>query len=267
VCAAARHSMHQHAPAVHREAEVCTGMPKRVAASLGCKAVTAVAAVCLAFGSAAEAVLNLPNAQIARSPDAALRRATPAFNAEVKTVQRKLEDVQTLLRIPQRKPWGGMANDVSQAEVRPAPYVLPRRVHQVGDAHWHEPCSPQHCGGSVQQGRDLRYKCTLSSSKWRCVQPRDSCNCWSAPRSSESRLLQCWATTRSGRARHKFICECPGRSLLVFALFWHFVVRLLVSHRNRHLQCMICSGRLLVVLVDEQRSLPTCRHWWQQGLR
>ena len=63
------------------------------------------------------AVLNSPNAQIARSPEAALRRATPAFNADVKTVQRKIEDIQTLMRIPQRKPWGGMAKDLQAAQV------------------------------------------------------------------------------------------------------------------------------------------------------
>lgn len=71
-----------------------------------------------ALPSPAGAVLNSPNAQIARSPDAALRRATPAFNADVKTVQKKLESVQAQMRIPQRKPWGGMANDVQKAQVR-----------------------------------------------------------------------------------------------------------------------------------------------------
>jgi hypothetical protein len=67
-------------------------------------------------GSPAHAVLVNPNAQIARSADAALRRATPAFNDDVKALQRKLEDIQFLLRIPQRKPWGGMANDVQAAQ-------------------------------------------------------------------------------------------------------------------------------------------------------
>ena len=66
---------------------------------------------------AAHAVLTNPNARIARNPEAALRRATPGFNADVKQVQYKLEDVQALLRIPQRKPWGGMAKDVSAAQV------------------------------------------------------------------------------------------------------------------------------------------------------
>jgi hypothetical protein len=64
----------------------------------------------------ARAVLNSPNAQIARSVDAALRRATPAFNADIKQVQARLEDVQFQLRIPQRKPWGAMAKDVREAQ-------------------------------------------------------------------------------------------------------------------------------------------------------
>lgn len=61
---------------------------------------------------AAQAVLNSPNSQIARSPEAALRRATPAFNPSVKEVQSSLEDIQYLMRIPQRKPWGSMSKDV-----------------------------------------------------------------------------------------------------------------------------------------------------------
>jgi hypothetical protein len=68
------------------------------------------------YDAPALAVLVSPNAQIARSADAALRRATPAFNDDVKTAQRKLEDIQFLLRIPQRKPWGGMAIDVQAAQ-------------------------------------------------------------------------------------------------------------------------------------------------------
>ena len=35
----------------------------------------------------AHAVLNSPNAQIARSTDVALRRSTPAFNPDVKAIQ------------------------------------------------------------------------------------------------------------------------------------------------------------------------------------
>lgn len=45
--------------------------------------------------------LRLGAACSARSVDAALRRAIPAFNPEVKKIQRSLEEVQYLLRIPQ----------------------------------------------------------------------------------------------------------------------------------------------------------------------
>eukprot|EP00892_Ulva_mutabilis_P007573 jgi/Ulvmu1/5188/UM021_0205.1 len=84
---------------------------------LGFAAATAVA---LALDSAvvpleAQAVLNSPNAQIARTVDAALRRSTPAFNAHVKEIQDKLENIQFQLRIPQRKPWGGMSRNVRES--------------------------------------------------------------------------------------------------------------------------------------------------------
>lgn len=61
------------------------------------------------------AVLNSPNAQIARSVDAALRRSIPAFNPSVAAIQKELEDVSYYLRIPQRKPWGNMASNVQDA--------------------------------------------------------------------------------------------------------------------------------------------------------
>jgi hypothetical protein len=46
----------------------------------------------------AQAILNSPNAQIARTVDAALRRSIPAFNPDVAKVQALLEDIQYLLR-------------------------------------------------------------------------------------------------------------------------------------------------------------------------
>lgn len=81
------------------------------------------AAACLALALAVQlgvpdsskAVLKSPNAQIARTVDAALRRSIPAFNSEVKDIQQSMEDIAFLLRIPQRKPWGNMAQDVSAA--------------------------------------------------------------------------------------------------------------------------------------------------------
>ncbi len=50
-----------------------------------------------------------------RSADAALRRSIPAFNKDVREVQGKLEDVAFKLRIPQRKPWPAMVDDVRAA--------------------------------------------------------------------------------------------------------------------------------------------------------
>lgn len=57
-----------------------------------------LAALLLAAGCAgvlepppAEALLSSPNAQIARSVDAALRRAIPASNSDVRSIQSKLE--------------------------------------------------------------------------------------------------------------------------------------------------------------------------------
>lgn len=49
------------------------------------------------------------------SADAALRRSIPAFNKDVRDVQAKLEDVAFKLRIPQRKPWPAMVDDVKAA--------------------------------------------------------------------------------------------------------------------------------------------------------
>eukprot|EP00195_Chlamydomonas_chlamydogama_P006999 CAMPEP_0202892210 /NCGR_PEP_ID=MMETSP1392-20130828/1989_1 /ASSEMBLY_ACC=CAM_ASM_000868 /TAXON_ID=225041 /ORGANISM="Chlamydomonas chlamydogama, Strain SAG 11-48b" /LENGTH=381 /DNA_ID=CAMNT_0049576099 /DNA_START=237 /DNA_END=1383 /DNA_ORIENTATION=+ len=79
------------------------------------------AAVCASLNLAgplvppAEAVLVSPNAQIARTVDAALRRSIPAFNPDLAQVQKKLENTAYMLRIPQRKPWGSMAADVDAA--------------------------------------------------------------------------------------------------------------------------------------------------------
>lgn len=53
----------------------------------------------------------------ARSVDAALRRSIPAFNRDVKDVQNRMEDVSFKLRIPQRKPWQGMAENVQASLV------------------------------------------------------------------------------------------------------------------------------------------------------
>ena len=63
----------------------------------------------------ADALLNSPTARLPRTPDAALRRAIPAFNQDVKTIQNELEAIQFKLRIPQRKPWAAMGDDLAGA--------------------------------------------------------------------------------------------------------------------------------------------------------
>lgn len=112
VCCAAP----QNAPTTGTNTRSVTPAPATQRVLQHCTA--AAVSLCLACGtslapSPAHAVLNSPNAQIARSTDVALRRATPAFNADVKAVQDSLEDIQFKLRIPQRKPWGGMARNVT----------------------------------------------------------------------------------------------------------------------------------------------------------
>jgi hypothetical protein len=42
-----------------------------------------------------------------------VRRSIPAFNPQLASIQKTLEDIAFLLRIPQRKPWGNMASDVA----------------------------------------------------------------------------------------------------------------------------------------------------------
>eukprot|EP00894_Picocystis_sp_ML_P000986 jgi/Pico_ML_1/51503/g2526.t1 len=60
----------------------------------------------------AEAVLNSPNRMIPRSVEAALRRSIPAVNPTVENIQKKVEKIGFLLRIPQRKPYAAMQTDV-----------------------------------------------------------------------------------------------------------------------------------------------------------
>ena len=63
------------------------------------------------------------------SADSALRRSIPAFNKDVREVQTKLEDVAFKLRIPQRKPWAPMADDVKTAS---SIVAQPERVSPAG---------------------------------------------------------------------------------------------------------------------------------------
>jgi len=86
-------------------------------APLAARLAAAALAAALAFAPAlpAAAILNSPNARIARTPDAALRRAVPAVNLRVRKAQEALESIQFQLRIPQRKPWADMAAKVGAA--------------------------------------------------------------------------------------------------------------------------------------------------------
>ncbi|GAB4820888.1 hypothetical protein N2152v2_007934 [Parachlorella kessleri] len=85
-------------------------LPRSIAAALAAALLTAASAP-----PAAEAVLALPKGQLPRTAEIALRRSIPAFNREVKDVQDKLEDIAVKLRIPQRKPWSGMAQSLDAA--------------------------------------------------------------------------------------------------------------------------------------------------------
>lgn len=79
-----------------------------------------MAAACVALSSAiappANALLSSPNVQLPRSPEAALRRSVPAVVSGSANAQQELEDVAYNLRIPQRKPWGSMQKEVSNAK-------------------------------------------------------------------------------------------------------------------------------------------------------
>lgn len=47
--------------------------------------------------------------------DVALRRSIPASNQDVRNMQKALEDIAFKLRIPQRKPWQQMTEDIIKA--------------------------------------------------------------------------------------------------------------------------------------------------------
>jgi cyclophilin family peptidyl-prolyl cis-trans isomerase len=89
-------------------------LPARLAAAaLAALAVTLTPP--LAAPPPAAALLNSPNARLPRTADAALRRAIPALNPDVRRAQDLLEGVAFKLRIPQRKPWSAMSADVAAA--------------------------------------------------------------------------------------------------------------------------------------------------------
>lgn len=103
----------------------------------GLAAAAVLAAGGLAAPPPASALLANPRAPVPRSADVALRRSIPAFNPDVATVQEKLEAVGFKLRIPQRKPWGSMSDDVAAAaelagdEARMLKGVLPPDEEQA----------------------------------------------------------------------------------------------------------------------------------------
>lgn len=75
-------------------------------------------------------ILSANGYWICRSVDAALRRSIPAFNKDVKDMQARLEDVAFKLRIPQRKPWQGMSDNVA------ASLALAQQQDKVWMAVW-----------------------------------------------------------------------------------------------------------------------------------
>ena len=73
----------------------------------------------LSFGAVdtepAMAALSNPNTRLPRNGVAALRRAVPSVNTDAGEIQGRLEEAAYLLRIPQRKPWGTMGDDVKSS--------------------------------------------------------------------------------------------------------------------------------------------------------
>lgn len=63
----------------------------------------------------AHALLYSPSTQLPKNAEVALRRAVPVVNTSLREMQNSLEDIFPLLRIPQRKPYGTMTNDVQKA--------------------------------------------------------------------------------------------------------------------------------------------------------
>jgi len=93
------------------QALVSAGQEAAVRAAALALTVAQLTSIGAAMPPAAEALLSSPKTQIARTPDAALRRSVPAFNPVLGEAQSKMEDIAYLLRIPQRKPWDKMAKE------------------------------------------------------------------------------------------------------------------------------------------------------------
>ncbi|CAI7778916.1 unnamed protein product [Closterium sp. NIES-53] len=63
----------------------------------------------------AEAILLSPDTKVPRNADVALRRAVPVVNEAVRKIQDELEEISTLMRIPQKKPYKTMQANVNKA--------------------------------------------------------------------------------------------------------------------------------------------------------
>ncbi|KAL6772295.1 CYN37 [Auxenochlorella protothecoides x Auxenochlorella symbiontica] len=97
------------------QAGIDSHTPRRTAPFplLRAAAAAGLAALVLHGAGPAEAVLVSPIARVPRSAEAALRRSVPAFNPDARAIREGLESVAFKLRIPQRKPWASMAEDVA----------------------------------------------------------------------------------------------------------------------------------------------------------
>mmetsp|Transcript_17344 Transcript_17344/g.51914 ORF Transcript_17344/g.51914 Transcript_17344/m.51914 type:complete len:518 (-) Transcript_17344:3244-4797(-) len=112
-----QHGHSQQQPHTTERPEMLQRLLQESVAAMAAVAVTVTTMVgpMLVAPMAAQAVLNSPNAKIARSAEVALRRSIPAQNAYVRDVQQRLEGIQFKLRIPQRKPWGAISDDAASA--------------------------------------------------------------------------------------------------------------------------------------------------------
>lgn len=94
--------------------------------------------------------------------DAALRRSIPAFNKDVKDIQARLEDVAFKLRIPQRKPWQGMADNIAAslvlAQQPDKVCLLCLGVWLLSVAVW-LPCTPVITSWKVKRGTMAGTQC------------------------------------------------------------------------------------------------------------
>eukprot|EP00746_Dinoflagellata_sp_MGD_P067808 gnl/MRDRNA2_/MRDRNA2_28000_c0_seq2.p1 gnl/MRDRNA2_/MRDRNA2_28000_c0~~gnl/MRDRNA2_/MRDRNA2_28000_c0_seq2.p1 ORF type:complete len:497 (-),score=87.17 gnl/MRDRNA2_/MRDRNA2_28000_c0_seq2:117-1607(-) len=63
----------------------------------------------------ASAALTTGKRNLARTPVTALRRALPNISPEMAAIEESIEEVQSALRIPQKKPWASMRDNTNKA--------------------------------------------------------------------------------------------------------------------------------------------------------